>query len=94
MTSFDTLYDNGVVIGQELCWCGGVVIKICDGTWLKPNGCTRCYNENEAAEINWDAMPESKPKACTGIVELSEKKWNKDCDGAWRRDLGEESYCL
>ncbi len=48
------------------------------------------------AEILWDAVTEVKPKipACTGIQELKKRMWNKDCEGAWRKDLGELDFGL
>ena len=59
-----------------------------------PNACTRCYKENEAAEINWDVIEECGILACTGIQELAKTKRTKNCMGAWRGDLGDETYGL
>ena len=96
LTSFDVKDDSGKVVGQELRWCGAVVKRISDGTWLYPNARTRCYKENEAADILWDPILEVEPTipACRGIVELPERKWNKDCEGAWRKDIGTEDFGL
>ena len=38
-------------------WCGGVVEKICDGTWLIPRARTKCYKERKVEEVLWDAIP-------------------------------------
>ena len=73
---------------------GGVIEKISDGTWLFPNARTRCYKEYEAAEFFWDAVEECSMPACRGIQELTENKWNKNCEGAWRKDLGNETFGL
>ena len=75
-------------------WCIGVVTKISDGTWMKPGARTAKFKENEAAEIDWDAVDECNMPACTTIEELKERKWNKDCKGTWRRHLGDETYGL
>ena len=75
-------------------WCGGIVERICDGTWIIPGARTKCYKEGEAAEIFWDAI------ICAGIPQpqsrtierLDPRKWNKHVVGAWRRDFGDISY--
>jgi len=93
LTSFDIVGDDGKKTTQ-LRWCGGVVEKISDGTWLYPNARTRCYKENDAAFIYWDPVEECDFPASRSIQELKENKWNKDCVGAWRKDLGDETYGL
>ena len=92
LVSFDIDQEDGSV-EKVLHWCGGVVKKISDGTWLLPNARTRCYPENGAAEIEWDPIPFINMPACKGIQVLSESKWNKDCEGAWR-DFGDENFGL
>ena len=49
---------------------------------------------NEAAYIYWDPVPECNIPAVRSIQELPENKWNRDCEGAWRKDLGDEGYGL
>ena len=55
-----------------------------------PKGPRSFYKPGEAAMVRWDAndrldLPEP---ASDGVVELKKKKWNKDSEGAWRKDLG------
>ena len=101
LTRFDELDEAGKVVKDSdgntrtyLRWCGGEIQEISDGTWLIPNARTRCYKENEAAIIDWDEVKEVNIAASRGLVELPENKWNKDCEGAWRKDLGDEDYGL
>ena len=81
-------------MNKVMCWCEGVIERISDGTWLRSGARTKCYKENEAAYIHWDPIPELNMAACKGNQELLERKWNKDFEGAWRQDLGEEDYGL
>ena len=81
-------------MNNALRWCGGVIKRISDGTWLRDGTRTKCYNENEVAYIHWDPIPELDMAACKGNQELLERKRNKDIGGAWRWDLGEEDYGL
>ena len=83
--------------GEEpdaLRWCSGVVKRICDGTWVKPGTWRQCYKVGEAVEILWDPIKELKAAACTTQEPLDPRKWNQDCYGAWRRDLGDFNYGL
>ena len=75
-------------------WCAGVVRRISDeeNPWVRKGKTRACYKEGEAAEIFWDAIPEAKLKACLSIEPLNPRKWNKDVEGAWRRDLGNYDY--
>ena len=76
-------------------WCAGVVKAISDGTapkWLKQNAVSACYNVNEAALIDWDAITEANMEAGESIVKLEPRKWNKNCVGAWRKELAEVDY--
>ncbi len=61
-------------------------------TW----GAHKVLQKNEVAEILWNDVTEVKPKipACTGIHELKERMWNKYCEVAWRKDLGELGFGL
>ena len=77
---------------KELRWCSGVVERICDGTSVVPGRARKCWNEVEAAEVFWDAIPDADMVACREKVALNTRKWNKDCDGAWRMDLGEYNF--
>ena len=42
----------------------------------------------------WDTIPCINMPACEGVQVLLESKWNKNCEGAWRRDLGKETFGL
>ena len=77
---------------KELRWCSGVVERICDGTWVIPGRARKCWNEGEAVEVFFDAIPDADMVACREKVALNTRKWNKDCDGAWRMDLGEYNF--
>ena len=89
LAEFD-MDDNGTE--KEPRWCSGVVERICDGTWVIPGRMRKCWNENEAVEVFWDAVPEADAPACRAQVALDPKKWNKDGIGAWRMVLGEYNY--
>jgi hypothetical protein len=93
LTSFDVELEDGTK-EKRLRWCGGLVKEICDGTWLYPNARTRCYKENEVARIKWDAVEELGLPTCEGVQELPPNKWNRNCEGAWRKELGDESFGL
>ena len=55
-------------------WCGGVVERICDGTWLIPGARTKCYKEGEVAEIFWDAILIADIPPSRSIEHLDQKK--------------------
>ncbi len=93
LTSFDTFDENKVKNGTTLRWCGGVNLKFSDGTDKVPGGRTRRYKENEAAKIKWDPVKELDEKGGAETWEvLLQSNWNKDCEGAWRIDLGDIDY--
>ena len=75
-------------------WCSGVVRRISDevNPWVRKGKVRACYKAGEAAEIYWDEIPEANIKACVSIDPLDPKKWNKDCEDAWRKDLGDYDY--
>ncbi len=75
-------------------WCGGVVEEVCDGTWIIPGKRSKCYNEGEAAKVLWDAIPDANLPSGHTIEPFAERKYNKNCDGAWRMDIGEIDYGL
>lgn len=77
---------------KEPRWCSGVVERICDGTWVIPGKCRKCWKEGEAVEVFFDAIPNADTPACREKVALNQNKWNKDVIGAWRMDLGEYNY--
>ena len=90
LSKYEMLNEEREVTGHELRWCSGVVKRVSDGTWLLPKARTRCYKKGEAAEIEWDAMPDiGLMTTTTSIERLPSKMWNKQCDGAWRKDLGD-----
>ena len=86
--------DDGNSVGNR--WCAGVVNRISDdeNPWVRKGKTRACYKAGEAAEIYWDEIPEAKMKACLSIEPLDPKKWNKDCEEAWRKDLGDYNYGL
>ena len=60
---------------------------------LSKAGKTRvCYKEGETVEVNWDAIPDADMKSCVSIVGLNPRKWNKDVEEAWQKDLGDYNY--
>ena len=92
LSEFD-LNDAGT--DTDVCWCGGVIKEICDGTWIIPTKSGRgkkCYKEGEAADIYWDAVESAGFEAGRAIVELNPRKWNKEEVGGWRKDLGDINY--
>ena len=44
-------------------------------------------------EVGWDEVQEliDKGKEEISVVELHDRKWNKDCEGAWRMDISIEN---
>ena len=80
---------------KKLCFCGGVVERISDGTWIIPTVSGRgrkCYGIGEAAEVDWDPFPDADYPGGRTIVPLDPKKWNKECNGGWRKDLGDLDF--
>ena len=62
-------------------------------TWLvNANARTNCWGAGKAAEVDWDACEEANYLAGKSIVELKEKMWNKDKEGAWCKCLGKVDY--
>jgi hypothetical protein len=86
--------DGKIDIGQR--WCTGVVRRISDdeNPWVKQGKTRACYKAGEAAEVYWEAVPDANLKAGLDIVPLNPRKWNKDCEEAWRKDLGDYDYGL
>ena len=82
----------GKDVGQR--WCTGIVRRISDeeNPWIKAGATRACYKSGEAVEVNWDAIPDADMVACVGIVALNPRKWNKDVEEAWRKDLGNYDY--
>ena len=51
--------------------------------------------KGEAAEIEWDPIPELDLGITKSIEPLDPRKWNKqDVDKAWRKDFGKPDYGL
>ena len=59
---------------KELCWYGGVVEKISNGTWVNPGKCRQCYKENKTAFVFWDAVPEADYPTPRSIEPFDAKK--------------------
>ena len=79
---------------NKLRQCEGVVKNISDGTWVNPGKRCQCYKENETAFVFWDAVPEAEYPVSRSIEAFDEKKWNKNCDGSWRKELRVLDYGL
>ena len=73
----------------------GVVTRVSDGTWLvNANAWTNCWGASKAVEVDWDACEEANYLVGKSIVELKEKMWNKDREGACCKCLGKVEYCI
>ena len=77
---------------EALRWCNGTVKKVCDGTWVKAGTVNEYFKEGEAVLVRWKRIKEAGIKASESIVELKERLWNKEIEGAWRRDLGDIDF--
>ena len=82
----------GKDLGQS--WCTGIVRRISDeeNPWIRSGATRACYKAGESVEVNWDAIPDADVVACVGIVALNPRKWNKEVEEAWRKDLGDYDY--
>ena len=51
------------------------------------------HKNKTKVEVIWEKVQESidKDKEEITIVELQDRKWNKDCEGAWRMDISMEN---
>ena len=77
---------------KECCWCRGEVKAISDGTWLKPNARTSCYDKAGAVKMLWDPVVECDLPASEGVQVLDPKLWNKAVKGTWRKLLKKEMF--
>ena len=80
---------------KMLRWCGGTVLKISDGTWIIPTVSGRgrkCYGIGEAADVEWDPLPDANFPGGRCIEPFDQKKWNRECHGGWMMDLGDYDY--
>ena len=78
---------------KKLLWMHGVVLRVSDGTWLvNANDRTNCWGAGKAAEVDWDACEKANYLSGKYIVELKEKMWKKDKEGAWCKCLGKVDY--
>ena len=46
----------------------------------------KCYPQIEAAYVLWDPVPEANYPACKSIEVFQENKWNKVCEGEWKKE--------
>ena len=53
---------------KEPRWCGGVVEKNCDGTWVITGKMRKCWKVGEAVEVFWDKIPDAGLPACRARV--------------------------
>ena len=76
LSNFDVQKDNGTW-EKVLRWCQGTVTEVIKNV-KKP-----------LVMVEWDGMPdvEGFEESYKSKVELVESKWNKDYNGAWRKDL-------
>ena len=44
--------------------------------------------------VDWGALHDADFPGGQFIERIDKRKWNKECDGAWRRDLGDFNYGL
>jgi len=65
----------------------GKILEVSDGTWLLPGARTKCHKKNEAASVLWDAVEEANCPQCKSIEEFRPRKFNKDCEGGWRKEV-------
>ena len=71
---------------KKLRWVGGLTLGVSDGTWLMPGARTRCYTENGAAYVLWYEVQEADCSICKSIEPFKEHKFNKTCEGAWKKE--------
>ena len=76
---------------KKLRWVGGLILDVSDGTWLMPGVRTRCYAENETAYVLCDEVQEADCSMCKSIEPFKEHKFNKTCEGEWKKE-GEIEY--
>ena len=91
LSEFDLV---GEINTKELCWHGGAVENISDGTWVKLGKRRQCYKKNEAVFVFWDAIPEVEYHAPCSIEPFNGKKWNKNYDVSWRKEVISVDYGL
>ena len=90
LVSFDTFDENDPteILVRSFAGAAGkqrrLVLVISDETDKVPGAQFRCFKENEAAKILWDAIEEAEAPSCTTWDVLKRSQFNKDCDGAWR----------
>ena len=71
---------------KKLIWVGGLILNVSDGTWIMTGAWKRCYAENEAAYVLWHEVQEADCSMCKSIDTLKEHKFNKTCEGAWKKE--------
>ena len=72
---FDILDGDGNGKKQSLRWCQGEVTKVFKD------------KKKPTIEILWDEIEESIDTVSRSNVVLHDRKWNKNCEGAWRMDV-------
>ena len=78
---YDILDGDGEQPDKALRWCQGEVTKVFKN------------KKKPTVEVVWEKVEESidRDKEEITIVELQDRKWNKDCEGAWRMDISMEN---
>ena len=81
---------------KENIWIKGEIKEVSNGTWLKgPRAIKACWKEGEAARVYWDLVPDAGyDKNTTSVERFDPNKWNQNCEGAWRKDVGTIDYGL
>ena len=87
-------FETDTIEEKTLHWCRGKINAISDGTQVVTGKTRQTWKEGEAAEVIWDEISEINMAEHTTREKLDPRKWNKDCLGAWRKDLGEFNYGL
>ena len=68
LSEFDLTLDG---TETDVCWCGGVIKEISDGTWIIPTVSGRdkkYYKKGEATDIYWEAVKSAGLLAGRAIV--------------------------
>ena len=63
------------------------VLEVSDRTRVIPRKHTKCYKKNEATNVLWDIFEEVSCQQCKSIEEFHPKKFNKYCEGGWRKEV-------
>ncbi len=71
-----------------------MVERDCDDIWVKSDKRRQCYKAVEAAEVLSDEIPDADMPVCCTREPFDLRKWNKNCIGGWRINLGDFNHGL